>query len=274
LITGFSAAYSFPWLLDGLTIGLNRIMLSKWDAMNYKALFTLLIPDLMTGNPGKDENDQRSSFIIDYVLPVGGIETYLEWARNDSSPSMNHVVRYPFHTEAWTIGLRKSLRINHNFNGEILLEVTKLEGSQDYDRVVDRGTTFYAHHIITQGHTNRGQWLGAGTGTGGNSQYLGFKLYFPKGYGQIFFQRRNPDLDYTWYIDSKVHSPIESEENVRATLDFGISGLYFIKPNISVSSLFVLRDEYNPLNTADKSNGGIPIHRYNVYISLGLKYIF
>jgi hypothetical protein len=274
LITGFSAAYSFPWLLEGLTIGLNRIMLSKWDDMNYKAIFALLIPDMMIGNPGEDKNDQRVSFIVDYVLPVGGINTYLEWARNDSSPSTNHLVRYPFHTEGWTIGVRKGLNISNSLKGEILLEITKLEGSQDYGTVVDRATTFYSHHITTQGHTNRGQWLGAGIGTGGNSQYLGFKLYFPRGYGQIFFQRRNPDLDYTWYIDSKAYTPIESEENVRATLDFGIAGLYFIKPDISVSSSFVLRDEFNPLNIADKANGGIPIRRYNVYISLGLKYIF
>jgi hypothetical protein len=274
LITGFSAAYSFPWLLKGLSLGLNRIMLSKWNAMNYKSIFALLIPDMMIGNPGEDENDQRVSFTVDYVLPIGGINVYLEWARNDSSPSANHLVRYPFHTEAWTVGARKALNISDALKGEILLELTKLEGSQDYGTVVDRATTFYAHHIITQGHTNRGQWLGAGTGTGGNSQYLGFKLYFPQGYGQIFFQRRNPDLDYTWYIDSKAQSPVDSEENVRAALDFGIAGMYFIRPDFSVSSSFVLRDEFNPLNVSDKSDGGVPVHRYNVYISLGLKYVF
>jgi hypothetical protein len=71
----------------------------------------------------------------------------------------------------------------------------------DYDRLIGWSSTFYAHHIVTQGYTNQGQWLGTGIGTGGNSQYLGFKLYFLKGYGQFFIQRRNPDLDYSWYID-------------------------------------------------------------------------
>lgn len=78
------------------------------------------------------------------------------------------------------VGIKKTLPVISNLKGEMLLEITNLECSQDYDRVISWYSTFYAHHIITQGHTNRGQWLGAGIGTGENSQYLGFKLYFPK----------------------------------------------------------------------------------------------
>jgi hypothetical protein len=262
LITGLSLAYSFPSLLKGLTIGFNRIMLSKWDAMNAGAIFTLLWPRMRGQGFGDDECDQRGSITLDYLLPIAGINVYLEWGRNDYSPDTGYVIRYPFHTEGYTLGIRKSLPFMSKLKGEILLEITKLECSQDYDRLTSGYATFYSHGIITQGHTNRGQWFGAGIGTGGNSQYLGFKLYFPKGYGNIFFQRRNPDLDYTWYIDRK-------EGDIRAFLDFGISGLYNIMPNLSLYNAFVFRDEHNPVNKRDISD-----YRYNVYLATSLKYSF
>jgi len=271
LITGVSIAYGFPSVLTGLTIGFNRIMLSKWDKMNYSSVFTLLWPfmDISQGF-GKDEEDQRASIIIDYILPLAEINIYFEWARNDYSPNVNYVIRYPFHTEGFTVGVKKTLPFSSILKGEILLEVTKLECSQDYDRLISWYSTFYAHHIITQGHTNRGQWLGAGIGTGGNSQYLGFKLYFPKGYGNIFIQRRNPDLDYTWFIDSKrITDSYNAEHNIRAFLDFGISGLYYITPNMSVFGSFVFRNEHNPLNDKTKTP-----NRYNVNLTASIKYSF
>ncbi|QQO09809.1 capsule assembly Wzi family protein [Breznakiella homolactica] len=276
LITGFSIAYGVPFL-PGLTIGLNRIMLSKWDNMDASDIFTLLWPFMDTG-AGSDESDQRASIVLDYLLPAAGLNIYLEWGRNDFSPSLDYVLRYPFHTAGYTIGIKKSLNISDRFKGEILLEVTSLECSQDYDRLISWSSTFYAHHIITQGHTNRGQWLGAGIGTGGNSQYIGFKLYYPKGYGQIFFQRRNPDLDYTMFIDSKAYPEdfknniFVAERNIRLLLDFGISGLYYITENLSVFGQFVFEDEHNPLYNG-KSNGD-STHRFNCSFSARVKYSF
>jgi len=273
LITGVALAYSFPSLLKGLTIGFNRIMLSKWDNMNYGDVFTLLFP-VMSNGFGEDEGDQRASIIIDYLLPVAGINIYIDWGRNDYSPGFNSVIRYPFHTQAYTFGIRKALSFNSNYKGEILLELSSLECSQDYDRLIPWYSTFYAHHIITQGHTNRGQWLGAGIGTGGNSQYLGFKLYFPKGFGNLFIQRRNPDLDYTWFIDSKNPGEYNPEWNIRAFIDAGISGQYFLSPNLSLFASFVFRDDNNPLNKYNLNDGNETVHRFNFNFAAAVKYSF
>jgi hypothetical protein len=143
-----------------------------------------------------------------------------------------------------------------------------------------RSTTFYAHHLITQGHTNQGQWLGAGIGTGGNSQYLGFKLYFSRGYGSFFIQRRNPDLDYTWFIDSVKYpngnaNNFAATRNIRAFFDIGISGAYAIVPDLMLSGSVVFRDEHNPLNEGEVLLNMMNInslHRYNLYFCLGIKY--
>jgi hypothetical protein len=276
LITGFSIAYGVPFL-PGLTIGFNRTMLSKWEAMNYQAIFTLLWP-FMDTSAGFDKNDQRASIVFDYSLPIVGLDIYLEWARNDFDWFLDVTVRYPFHTQGYTFGIKKSLPITNLISGEILLEITNLEASNDYI-MRNAGTTFYGHHVIQQGYTNQGQWLGTGIGTGGNSQYLGVKLYFPRGYGQLFIQRRNPDLDYTWFIDSNYYrSTYNNVElanwNIRAFLDIGISGLVYINRNMTVASSLVFRDEHNPLNRAVSMTDGKSIHRYNIHLSLTCKYIF
>jgi hypothetical protein len=281
LITGFSFAYSFPSLLKGFTIGLNRVMLSKWSDFGLKPIFTLLWP-FMSTDAGSDRNDQRASIVLDYMVPKVQLDIYLEWARNDFSPKLDHVIRYPFHTRAYTFGIKKVLPLTDSLKGEILLELSSLESSRDAT-LWPGSTSFYVHHIVRQGHTNQGQWLGAGLGTGGNSQYLGFKLYFPRGYGQFFIQRRNPDLDYTWYIDSEKYpetyqdgSPTYiAERNIRAFLDFGLSGLYYITRDLSVTGSMVFRDEHNPLNEGmvlkDPSIENSS-HRFNFYCSVGFRF--
>lgn len=277
LISGFSIAWSLPYILKGLTLGINRTMLSKWDDMNAYSLFEILVPGLGTSG-GSDDNDQRFSFTVDYLIPKIGLELYLEWARNDFSPNMDFIIRYPFHTQGWTFGTRKSFALPKDFKLGISLEITFLECSADYDRLINWYSTFYAHHIITQGYTNRGQWLGAGIGTGGNSQYLGIDFYFPKGSVTIFGQRRNPDLDYTMYIDAKndeeniKNGQFNAEGNIRCLLSFGITSNYFITQNIHLSGAYIFTDERNPLNISKENRHSK--HRFNHSLQLGIKYNF
>ena len=177
-------------------------MLSKWNKISPYTLFGIYIP-WMSYIAGEDESDQRASIIVDYLLPSVGFEIYLEWARNDFSPNINYIIRYPFHTQALSLGIKKQFELSSNLQLQILFELTHLECSQDYDRLIAWYSSFYSHHKITQGYTNKGQWLGAGIGTGGNSQYLGIRLLYQKGFIEFFIQRRYPDLDYTMYIDSR-----------------------------------------------------------------------
>ncbi|MDE6068344.1 MAG: capsule assembly Wzi family protein [Treponemataceae bacterium] len=269
LISGVSAAWSLPWIFKGLTIGINRTMLSKWDDISAYSLFEILIPGI--GTSGRhDDSDQRFSFTIDYRVPKIGLELYFEWARNDFSPTLLHVLRYPFHTQGWTAGIRKTVRFSDSLRGEFLLECTNLESSRDYE-LFGRATTFYAHHIITQGHTNGGQWLGAGIGTGGNSQYIGFKLYYPKGYWNLFFQRNNPDLDYTWYYDKPLLADgTDTEKSIRVKLSLGTDALYFLTENLTISGGIVSCYEMNPLNDMEAS----PNKRLNFLIHATVKYMF
>lgn len=277
LISGLSFAYSFPGIFNGLTIGLNRTMLSKWNAIDSYSLFKIYGLELRSG--GKDKSDQRISITMDWLFTKIGLDMYLEWGRNDFSSNTDYILRYPFHTQSWTGGIVKAFNINDFCKLRLMLEITVLECSDDYERVIDWYSTFYAHHIITQGYTNRGQWLGAGIGTGGNSQYLGANLIHRKGNISFFIQRRNPDLDYTFHIQCKQKNPeLDSgnqwaEKSIRAMLDFGLESTYFIKNNTILNVGIVFMDEHNPINEGKKTNGNSN-HRYNFNITLGAKYNF
>jgi hypothetical protein len=253
LITGLALAYSFPALLKGLTVGFNRLVLSKWNNAGYDDILTLFTPfiDQAFGN---DERDQRGSFFLNYVFPSVGFEFYFEWARNDFSPNIYSLIKYPFHTQAYTFGTRKSFIFNPAFQGELLFELTNLESSRDYD--FGSATTFYAHHLITQGHTNRGQWLGAGIGTGGNSQYLGFTLFYKMGYANLFIQRQNVDSDYHWFN-------FNSSEFM-AIMSIGAGNYINLYKYLGLYTGIVYSENFEVYSQRNR----------NINISLGLRYLY
>ena len=272
LITGLSLAYEVPFL-KGFSIGFNRTMLSKWNDISPYSMFTLLIPS-MDKAAGYDQNDQRASIVANYEIPKGGINFYIEWAKNDYNTGFDNLIRYPFHTQAFTFGFDKALKYTDKLWAELLCEISYLETSMDYHFFYDWGGTgnnFYSHHIITQGYTNNGQYIGAGIGSGGNAQYLGFKIYHPQGSVNLFVQRANPDLNYSYFQDNaEDKTNDEKKQSIRATMDFGVEAVYFFTPKFHSKFSFVLRDEHNPLNENRKSKS---VHRVNCHFGLWAKYI-
>ena len=266
LITGVSLYYKLPFSND-FSIGINRIMLSKWNNISpYTTLFFIPgISNLISG--GTDESDQRFSIILDYLNKTVGWEIYFEWARNDYSPTFSTLFRYPFHTQGCTFGILKTINFIHNICGQIYLELSNLESSGDYDRLYSYATTFYAHHKVSQGHTNKGQWLGAGIGTGGNSQTLGIIIYHSKGYYELFGQRRNPDLDYNKRVDPLGRASLNQACTM---IDFGLACNYFIKNNFCIIGKYVFEDQINVISYFEFESD----RRFNSIINLSIIYNF
>lgn len=275
LISGVALGYSFPGFLQGLSLGINRTMLSRWNNLNSFGIGHIFIPDM---HGGFDDADQRFSLTFDYLIPQTGLEMYFEWARDDFSPNKDFIIRYPFHTQAWTFGTQKVFNLSEKYSLRLMLEITSLENSADYDRLINWVNTFYCHSEILQGYTNRGQWLGAGIGTGGNSQYLGLSLFYPRGSFTLFGQRRNPDLDYTMYLDAKNDAEniengiFNAEKSIRANVDIGISTVFFYNKNLRFSGAFIFDWEHNPLNV--NHGYGTSEYRYNCVVQAGVKYSF
>jgi hypothetical protein len=270
LFTGLSVAYA-PSFLKGLTLSANRNFLCSWETGSLRSVGDLFyIPGNIYG--GRDTWDQRASVGISYLLPASGFEVYTEIGLNDYSPGIDGYIRYPFHSLVHTTGLRKSVTLNlfrQQMKGEFLLEVSMLEVSQDYQ--FEYPASFYAHYQIKHGYTNGGQWLGAGNGTGGNSQYMGLKLYHKKGNMNFYIHRKNPDNDYIYQSSVgsiNTDSIMSNISDFKAVVSAGISSVYFVTPKLQLSGGISLLVEHNPLYNAIRWEETSKLGSVHLYIGI------
>lgn len=270
MIHGMALAYS-PSFLPGLTISANRICLVKWKWENLK--YILPLPEnTHIGEQGVGE-DQKMSLAADWLFPQVGLEIYGELGIDDFVPKGFPIgyIRYPFHTMTYTVGLSKVIPISpkKEIYSVLHFEWNNTEMSQDFQ--LQWPYNFGFHHQITQGYTNKGQWLGSGIGYGGNSQYLDYVIYYPKGKTKIYFTRNNPDNNY---IYSKAINASANKDKLnskfftswKANFVFGIETLYFITPSFTINGGVGYNLIINPLyqNTSELL--------HNFVFNVGLKY--
>ena len=241
LITGLSFAFA-PSFLPGFSIYFNRTYRSNWERKS--ALTLLEVWHAFRSAGGDDIWDQHLTAGFNYLLPTVGFNLYAEIGYNDTpANNIHNFIKNFSHTIAFTAGIKKGMSISSakNIHAELLFEYTHLEMSPFYSQT-HWSNTFYMHHEIIHGYTNRGQWLGAGIGTGGNSQYLGFKVYYTKGFFNIFFYRYNPDNDFLMrettpiqgYPPEKIIGNVTVYPSEKAIFTVGLESNYFITKNISL----------------------------------------
>ncbi len=206
-VTGIVATYA-PSFLDGLSLGLTRVFYA-WVPDgglafgDYFAVLQGLRKKALVSpqNPtGDDEHDQLLSLFGRWVLPESGFEVYWEWARNDHSWELRDFLLEPEHSQAYTLGLQRASELSGDRILALRAELTHLEADPTF-QVRGRGT-YYAHGIVTQGYTQKGQIIGAGIGPGGDSQHLGADLYAPWGRAGVYVERQVHDNDayYDWAL--------------------------------------------------------------------------
>jgi hypothetical protein len=265
---GLEFAYA-PSFLPGLTLSVNRVCLVPWEWENLKYIIPLFNNTI---------EDQKISIAASYLLPKAGIEVYGEYGIDDFIGGwVFQYIRNPFHTTIYTAGLKKTINIvpKKQIYGELVFEFNWFEMTADY---FSMNYSFYFHHLITHGYTNRGQWLGAGLGSGGNSQYLGFSVYYPKGNSLLFISRNNPDHDYlNRATTNESNDPTDDgrrQKDSKANFLFGIQTNYFFNSMFSFSGGFtynmIINPEYKRKDNEVKSD----IHVHNFSIQLGVKMMF
>lgn len=228
MLNAFSFAYS-PSFFPGLTLGINRIFITNWESENLKyfgRLFTL-----STNNEATE--DQKIAFNASWIFPSVGFEVYGELGIDDytSQPTAN-----PFHTAIYTVGAKKSFNISlqKRIAGEIIFEWSNFERSQDYQLQSYMG--YYAHYAVKQGYTQNGQIIGAGTGYAGNSQFLGVRVYYPRGSIMAYFHRSSPDNNYVHALAaaSDKTAYYASRSKLKTYCTYGIQSDFFVTKSFLV----------------------------------------
>jgi hypothetical protein len=122
--------------------------------------------------------EQIVSLFGRWVMPESGLETYVEWARNDFPKSLRDFLVYPGHSQGYTLGLQWSTpAFRPDGRARIQAEVTNLEQSPSFrDRAIG---SWYTSRRVIQGYTNQGQVLGAAIGPGSSSQWLAWDYLAP-----------------------------------------------------------------------------------------------
>ena len=241
MLNALSASYS-PSFIPGFTIGINRIFMTYWRMENLKYIFRLFTDrrENALASSGNDE-DQKVSVFAEWAFPKVGFTIYGEFGRDDFSSDEDS---NPFHTAIYTIGAKQNIPLPFGLKSELNFEWNNFEMSQDF-QLQWPYLGYYAHGFVHQGYTHKGQIFGAGSGAFGNSQFIQYKVYYPKGYTALKFHRYCPNNNsvYSKAVKTKADAtegPIYTKwyANFETYFVYGIESDYYITPQFSVNAAF------------------------------------
>ncbi|MEQ8554289.1 MAG: capsule assembly Wzi family protein [Cyclobacteriaceae bacterium] len=161
-----------PKWINGLYLGTARSILNYADsAKQNKEFFPLNSLFFREKEEGVNDytKDQIATIFGRWVFKEGNSEVYFEYGRADASWNLRDVLMSPEHSRAYLIGFSKLQKIGKRWF-EVSMEVTHLEKSKSVTLRDEPG--WYKNRGLRQGYTNYGEIIGAGIGTGSNSQML------------------------------------------------------------------------------------------------------
>ena len=268
MISGLSVSYA-PSFIPGLTIGLNRIFSTYWKLENLKYIYRLFTGSRSNATFTGNDEDQKFSLFAEWSFPKVGFTVYGELGRDDFSYDEK---ADPFHTAVYTLGVKQYIPLPFNLKSELILEWNNFEMSQDFQLQWEY-MGYYIHGFVVQGYTNNGQILGAGTGYFGNSQFIQYKIYYPKGYTLFKFHRHNPNTNsiYSKAVNDSANNA-DSEltrvwyHNFETYYTFGLETAFFCTKDCLITLGFNYSKIYHrnyTLNTGKNINAYFTL-KYNL----------
>ena len=247
--------------ITGLEIGGGRF----FHAANAKTLFTasnLRLPlqaflktriaaegDTVNGDDRSLQQNQLASVFFRWAPPSTGTEFYGEYGREDFSADLRDLFLEPDHSATLNVGFRKAWLSGRNINA-FRAEVFSYQ--------VPSGTRnrgeglIYMHIPLAQGHTSRGQILGAPVGVGsGSAQTFAFERFTPGGKLKVFVSRVTQRERSLLLLDYVSGPPFTKGVDVMNS--FGTEVSRFIGP-FDVAGKIVLTDNLNRYFLSDVAN--------------------
>ena len=185
-----------PRGVPGLELGGARFFHTPWPANGLTArdfgkplegFLKVGARNDIPGETSEDVENQIASAFFRWVFPRGGFEFYGEYAREDHSWDLRDFLLEPDHASGYLLGLRKVFRGEPTRFLAVRAETVDLERS-----TLLHGRSqgpFYIHGYVRQGHTQRGQVLGADVGGDGSGSFLAVDSYHPGGRVTVSWSR-------------------------------------------------------------------------------------
>jgi hypothetical protein len=196
-----------PRGLEGLYLGAGHLHQQTWapgTSVGDLLLgpYTGLDPD----SGGLTRDMRLFSLFMRWASAPGGLEVYGEWARQDSWQQWVKLLNPIDAAQAYTLGLQKVAR-----RGETAIrfsaEVSHLSDALAHPDLGRGLHTYYVSPQVPQGHTHRGQLLGAPIGPGSESQFIGADVFWRHGRSSLSIERVRYDDDAYYAIWAQVHGP-------------------------------------------------------------------
>lgn len=264
-----------PRGIPGLEVGGARFFHVIWPSSGIpRSYFTQIFEGFLKKNiapdrlrdprfpEGTDQTGISSNEIVSvfgrWVLPHSGFELHAEYGREDHSYDLRDLTQEPDHSRAYSLGARKvfSLKPGSMTAGRFELMNFQLPQLARY-----RGDgEFYVHGLIRQGHTNKGQLLGADVGVGtGAGSVMAVDHYTKTGSWTASWQRI-VNREYGQYVDMGVIPP----RSIDVTHALGYQQTRFMGA-FDVNWGFTLVRDFNRNFKADVTNiNALAGFRYNV----------
>lgn len=282
-----NVAYS-PFFFKNLTVGVIRVYHvfeeNGFRLSNALLLFNPLSSSAINrtegGNDAVQARNQGASVYLHLSLPEANAEIYGELFRDDHSYDTRDFINEPHHIGAWTFGFQKISYVPWLDFIKTNVEFTSLTETQLEQVRPQR--YLYTHSKIGQGHTNKGQILGAAIGPGSNSQLLTVDAYKGDFKLGLLAQRWVDNDNYHFELGSVKHSPSKNFGDYfrhRINLNFGLNFLYGPGP-FYINSRLMWTKAFNYGRFNYGKFEGISIRNYehfdliNIHFQVGLTYIF
>lgn len=199
--------------------------------------------------------NQLASVYFRWAPPAKGMEIYGEYGREDFSADVRDFMLEPDHSSTFNLGFRKAwakgARINA-FRGEVFSYEAPSSGRTRGEGLI------YVHQPLSQGHTYKGQLLGANVAVGSGMAYLfAFERFTDTGKLKIFTSRVTqhelPTRNNPQYSSGPaLEKAVDVEHSIGAELS------RFVGP-FDVSGRVILTSDMNRYFLNDKSNANFAL---------------
>ena len=174
VISGFNISYKPKWI-PALTIGVEQSQVQYKDQLKSIVAY-IPIKNIISRYSTFVTNDEPitlTAFYFNYEIPKAKASIYGEFGWNLNQTTLRNWFLQPDKGYASTLGIKKVIQPNANYNFELLAEITQLQLltiAEQFSTGVP--LSWYVGQSVRQGYTSNGKLLGAGVGPGGSSQLI------------------------------------------------------------------------------------------------------